>query len=71
MARTKDEAKALLAAALKYGDMPPEKLSNLTLEERLEFGREVQRFWSGGNDDSSRDAAQAEYLLKLALEAGV
>ena len=70
MARTKSEAASLLAQALKYGDFPSDKIKDLTEVERLEFGVELARFWGSGSDDSSRDAAQVEYLTRLATEAG-
>lgn len=70
MARTRDEAKAALAAAQKWGDYPTEKLKDLTDDERKEFGVELARFWGSGSDDQSRDEAQRNYLLQLATEAG-
>jgi len=63
--KSKQECLAALQRANRYGDMTANQLAALTPAEREEFRSEVAAYMSGGQDDSSRDAAQAARLARL------
>ena len=70
MAKSKEECRAALVRATKYGNLSATELTKLTAGEIEEYHAELSRFWTSGSDDASRDAAQVEYLTKLASDLG-